>query len=436
MIRHDPDILQRDCILAIDESPSLSTILRERYPECQVRRAKSVLSAIDELTQNPVRAVVARVDAGYPQLAEAVAGLREAVGDRSKLLLCCSADAEPAVRDVTQAANADDYLVWPPSGGELDRALGFIDRMEIPPAPMTDNLAELAAISAAVTVLEGEPFALLSRLADLVRLGLGCNSATVVSDGSVASSGGTVVEPVLTESLKREGRVIGQITVGQRQPPYGPADVEKLRRYADLIGDLLAASARQRRWRQEAMTDVLSGLHNRRFVHTFLDDLLERARKERFRVTVLLFDIDNFKTYNDTYGHAAGDELIRQIGCLFQAHCREHDVVTRYGGDEFCVVFWDADLPRVAGSTHPSDALSVLSRFQQALKTHRCTASGREISARLTISGGLASFPWDASTRADLIDRADQALIRAKQAGKNRVFVFGDEAATDTSPVP
>lgn len=436
MIRHDTDILQRDSILAVDDSPTLSALLRQRYPDCQVRRASSLLSAIDDLSRHRVRAVVARVDGAYPQLADAVAGLREAAGRRSRLLLCCTADAEPAIRDATQSGEADDYLLWPLTGGELDQALGFSKQAAALPARAGAELAELAAVSAAIAHLDEEPYALLTRLADLVRLALGSQAATVVADGSAASSGGTVVNPVLTQPLKRGGKTIGQITLGERDSTYGAADVARLQRYGELITEVLTAADRQRRWRRESMTDVLSGLYNRRYAHAFLDDLLQRARVERFRVTVLLFDIDDFKAYNDTYGHAAGDEIIRQIGRLFQAHCREHDVVTRYGGDEFCVVFWDADRPRVAGSTHPSDAFSVLLRFQEALKTHCCTAGGKEIPGRLTISGGLASFPWDASTTPELIDKADRALLRAKQAGKNRVFVFGDDSGTIQPLVP
>jgi len=436
VIRHDSDMLQRDCILAVDDGPTLSNFLRQRYPECQVRRADSFLSAIDDLGHLHVRAVVARVDGQYPQLAEAVAGLREAVGNRSKLLLCCAADAEPSVRDAAQTGHADDYLLWPLAGRELDRALGFVDPLSSPPPRAGAGLDELAAVGDAIRHLGDDPYGLLTRLADMVRLAMGSTAASVVADGSAASSGGTVAEPVLSEPLKRGGKIIGQITLGERKESYTSADVERLRRYAELVTSLLLSAEEQRKWRRDAMTDAMSGLYNRRYVQKFLDDLLGRARVERFRVTVLLFDIDDFKTYNDTYGHVAGDEIIRQIGHLFKAHCREHDVVTRYGGDEFCVVFWDADRPRVAGSTHPADAFNVLARFQEALKTHRCSAIASDAQGRLTISGGLASFPWDASTTVELIDRADRALLRAKAAGKNRVFVFGEDTPAGSSAVP
>jgi diguanylate cyclase (GGDEF)-like protein len=441
VIRHEADILQRDCILAVDDSATLGAYLSHRYPDCQVRRASTLLSAIDELTRHSVRAVVARLDPEGPHLTDAVAGLREAAGARTKLLLCGPADAEPELSELA-TASADDYLLWPLSGRELDRALGFHKEPDHSDSAASATLEELALLGTTLAHLDEEPFALLTRLADLIRLGLGAESSMIIADGSVAQSGPTGGSHVLTEPLRQGGRVAGQVAVGHREKPYGAGDAAKLRHYATIAGNLLATTQRMRGWRHDALTDPVSGLRNRRYARTFLTDLLERARSERFRVTVLLFDIDNFKSYNDTYGHTAGDEIIRQVGALFKAHCREHDVVTRYGGDEFCVVFWDADSPRVAGSTHPSDALKVLSRFQEALRGHRCTAIDADhgidadAGGSLTISGGLASFPWDASTTDDLIDRADQALLQAKRAGKNRVFVFGEDPLAAAPDAP
>ena len=432
MITTDPDILRRERLLAIASTPALADFLRDRYPDCQVSSTSSMLAGIDELARQRMRAVIVYVDVAQPQLSDGVAGLREAAGEQTKVLLCCNPETEPCVREVIDAG-ADDYLLWPLEGGELDKALDYAyvtgSAFEEPQVPAA-SLEEIELLGDLLAGLDQEPFSLLCKLADLIRLAMGSEAVTIVVEGSAATSGGTVAEPVLVEPIKRRGKAVGQITIGHRREPYHPSDRQKLEHYARLSAHLLSAADNQRRWRSEALTDVVSALPNRRYVQRFLDELLHRAGQERFRVTVLLFDIDDFKAYNDSFGHAAGDEIIRRIGQLFQAHCREHDVVTRYGGDEFCVVFWDADQPRVAGSTHPSDALSVLARFQEALKSYDASSLGAKTPGRLTISGGLASFPWDASSTSELIAKADQALLQAKQAGKNRVFTFDSRRAT------
>lgn len=424
VITSHTNALGHDRLLMIGADPALTDQLRQRYPECQLSSARTLLEGIDDLARNEVRAVLACVDPEETRLVDAVAGLRDAAGERTKVLLCCAPEAEPVARAALEAG-ADDYLILPFVGPELDEALGYVATPVDDQPPAVCSLTELEMVGELFGRIDGDGFGVLSRLADVVRTGLECQAVTLVVDGTAASSGGTVATPVLLEPIEHAGKQLGQISVGGRRTPYRPADVDKLRCYAKLIGQVVAAARSQRSWRQAALTDPVTGLYNRRYVHQFLDDLLERARRERFRVTVLLFDVDNFKTYNDTYGHPAGDEVIRRIGELFKAHCREYDVVTRYGGDEFCVVFWDADQPRVAGSNHPTDALAVLSRFREALKSYHCSALCNETKGAITISGGLASYPWDASTRAELIARADQALLKAKQAGKNQVFVFG-----------
>jgi len=189
-----------------------------------------------------------------------------------------------------------------------------------------------------------------------------------------------------------------------------------------------------------ATEDDLTGLKNRRYIWEFSRQIIERTKKENGRVTLLVFDIDNFKHYNDVYGHYAGDEVLKQAALLMRCCCRGCDVVGRIGGDEFAVVFWDEPqakpigIPtkgserRSARADHPKEAISIAKRFVMELEKSELPALGglgTEGKGVLTISGGLASFPRDGSTIQELFQQADKALLEAKRSGKNRIYLVG-----------
>ncbi len=199
--------------------------------------------------------------------------------------------------------------------------------------------------------------------------------------------------------------------------------------------ELAALEQRIRHLERLATTDDLTGLKNRRYIWEFARQIIEHARRTQGRVTLLVFDIDNFKHYNDVYGHLTGDEILRQAALLMRRCCRSHDVVGRIGGDEFAVVFWDdpnhtvAEVEqerRSATADHPSEAISVAKRFQKEFGNADLRLLGPEGQGVLTISGGLASFPRDGSTVQELIERADLALREAKGSGKNRIYLVGN----------
>lgn len=194
---------------------------------------------------------------------------------------------------------------------------------------------------------------------------------------------------------------------------------------AQWLGGWLALAQQNEQLRALAITDELSGAYNRRYFQSFVTSLLEKARRERFRVTLLLFDIDNFKTYNDRFGHAAGDAIIRQLIALLRRCTRERDLVARIGGDEFAVVFWDSEAPRQPNSEHPRDAVAATERFRKAICSHNWQDHCR-IQGSVSISGGIASFPWDADTLETLLATADAALLKAKSAGKNVILLCGE----------
>jgi PleD family two-component response regulator len=189
-----------------------------------------------------------------------------------------------------------------------------------------------------------------------------------------------------------------------------------------------------------ATEDDLTGLKNRRYIWEFSRQIIEHAKEENGRVTLLVFDIDDLKNYNDVYGHCAGDEVLKQAAVLMRRCCRSHDVVGRIGGDEFAVVFWDESqakpFGKPAGGTerrsaradHPKEAISITKRFLSELgKSELSTLGGLGPSGKgvLTISGGLASFPRHGSTIQELFQQADQALLEAKRSGKNRIYLVG-----------
>ncbi len=186
-----------------------------------------------------------------------------------------------------------------------------------------------------------------------------------------------------------------------------------------------------------ATEDDLTGLKNRRYIREFSRQIIEHAMKENGRVTLLIFDIDNFKHYNDVYGHSAGDEILRQAAVLMRRCCRGHDVVGRIGGDEFAVVFWDEPQTKSAGMSaegserrsamaqHPKEAISVAKRFQKELEKAELHLLGPEGKGVLTISGGLASLGNGCSTVQELFEQTDKALLEAKRSGKNRIYLVG-----------
>ncbi|MHC4572896.1 MAG: diguanylate cyclase [Planctomycetota bacterium] len=196
-------------------------------------------------------------------------------------------------------------------------------------------------------------------------------------------------------------------------------------------------AATQRRIRQLeklATEDDLTGLKNRRYIWEFSRQILDHAKNQARRVTLLLFDVDNLKSYNDSYGHLAGDEILKQAAVLMRRCCRQHDVVGRMGGDEFAVVFWDGPQPEPAGpqterrsamAEHPKEAIFIAKRFQSELKKAKLPLLGPRGKGVLTISGGLASFPRDGSTAEELFQQADQALLEAKRSGKNKIYLVG-----------
>ncbi|MBL4590528.1 MAG: GGDEF domain-containing protein [Phycisphaerales bacterium] len=195
----------------------------------------------------------------------------------------------------------------------------------------------------------------------------------------------------------------------------------ELSAHAMWLSKWLKLEAQHSELRDAAFTDSLTGAWNRRYFTRFLDAAIVESRKARQPLTVLYFDIDGFKQYNDQFGHAAGDEILVETVKLMQSVIRPSDRVCRVGGDEFVVIFYEPHGPRDPLSRPPESIYSIAMRFQQQICKHEFPKLGAEAPSTLTVSGGIASFPWDGADAESLLDRADQLAMESKRQGKNAI---------------
>ena len=195
----------------------------------------------------------------------------------------------------------------------------------------------------------------------------------------------------------------------------------------ELRGALSQAKKRIGYLENLADQDTLAPVLNRRAFVRELARMISFAERYETPGSVLYFDIDGMKAINDRHGHGAGDLVVRHAAETLLDRLRGSDLVGRLGGDEFGVIFWDPAGPRRANSAHPHDPVAVAKRFQKAICAARFPKLGHEAPGTLTISGGLAGFPWDGYTPDQLLDRADKMAMRSKQQGKNAI-TFGPGA--------
>lgn len=160
----------------------------------------------------------------------------------------------------------------------------------------------------------------------------------------------------------------------------------------------------------QALKDPLTGLLNRRHAEAVLNSLCQASKQQN--ISIILIDIDHFKSINDTYGHPAGDAVLKNIGMLLRGHVRAQDIVCRYGGEEFCMVLLD---------TTPEIALKRAEKIRRAVKYVTNSFNGQTLPP-ITISLGVASFPHHGETPYTLVTLADKALYWAKNHGRDRAI--------------
>jgi diguanylate cyclase (GGDEF)-like protein len=177
-----------------------------------------------------------------------------------------------------------------------------------------------------------------------------------------------------------------------------------------LMIQLEHVNSLQAKLKEEAIRDPLTGLFNRRYLGEMLPIELARSKRANSSLTILLLDIDHFKNINDTYGHQVGDTVLQSVGNTLQGNVRAGDIVCRFGGEEFLLIFPGME---AAYSHARAEKLRILIESQ--------TISEKDQSITITISIGGSVYPQDGDSGDKLISLADLALYRAKQNGRNRV---------------
>mgnify|MGYP005844499709 CR=1 FL=1 len=210
-----------------------------------------------------------------------------------------------------------------------------------------------------------------------------------------------------------QGETLGMYQLCHEQGVFSEPVQQLAVTAAEHIGLALANMRLREALRYQAIRDPLTGLYNRRYMEEALERELHRARRHAMPIAVLMLDVDHFKRFNDTFGHAAGDVVLRELGCLFQSSIRGEDIACRYGGEEFILIFVDAPLDVV------QQRAEEIRKAVRQLSVVYCDQS----LGIVTISLGLAMFPEHSVTVEELLHRADAALYQAKVGGRNRLVV-------------
>ena len=176
----------------------------------------------------------------------------------------------------------------------------------------------------------------------------------------------------------------------------------------------------QKELKEQACRDPLTKLYNRRYFQEISEELVNLAKRESTPVAVVMIDIDKFKSFNDSYGHSIGDDIIKAAADLLIEHTRKGDVIVRYGGEEFAIV-----LP----NTDKSGALTISKKIREIVEGRILKLSGNK-KINFTVSIGVDEYDSENDKGIDeSLDRADKALYIAKKSGRNRVCTLEDEVS-------
>lgn len=381
---------------------------------------QQVIDSADSLQARTLPGIVR-----YQRLARNLDQLRQA-GDRV-LFMPAPAERQQAMFVATLVASHPSVLVHPKAAEQARRVEGFLDatlrRSLIDGHVSAASFAEWKRLSDGLARLvddvsvEGINLAAadLTEVSAAIKLARGKLTVVLIVVGIFLLLFLLILRVHLIRPLQRIDRALSGLGVGGSAPEFEPAAMLEIQAVEQAIGKLHASLAENETTRQALETlanrDGLTGLLNRRHFMITANAELQRAQRYRRPVSIGMADLDLFKKLNDTYGHAAGDTVLRAFAKLIQESLRQSDLACRYGGEEFAFVF-----PEIT----PLEAAKLAERFRASCADHDILLGDGQV-VRVTFSMGLADA--SESTLESALNRADEALYEAKRQGRNRVVV-------------
>ncbi len=285
------------------------------------------------------------------------------------------------------------YAFYKKGGSDLDKAVRSIK------LPLREDAGVLA-----MTVLEGMSFEITT---DETR-------QNTANDPVLQS---LRTEYFVTVPLKAKDKVVGVILADNlfTKKPILKDDIRTLTMFANHAGLAIENSRLYEQTVYESNTDTLTRLWNHGYFQFLLTEELKKAYENKTPVSMIMFDIDNFKNYNDTNGHQMGDQILREVARILKTVCDGKGFVARYGGEEFAVI-----LPNQA----KDPAYAIADNLRMEIENYEFKRQEVQPNKSLTISAGLSTYPEDALDKERLIYLADMALYEAKRTGKNKVCAY------------
>ncbi len=225
------------------------------------------------------------------------------------------------------------------------------------------------------------------------------------------------IQSLLIAPLKIEGKSIGLVGIFSKEGyDFTGEELRLLSTFATHASLIIENARLLEATRKLSLTDELTKLHNPRCFRQRFPDEFSRAKRYNHNLSFLMCDIDYFKNYNDTNGHEAGNEVLRRVAEIMSSSVRDVDFVARYGGEEFVILLIE---------TSKKGAGIFAERLREKIEKEDFPFKEKQPKGELTVTIGIASFPEDANTPEELLNHADDACYKGKEAGRNRVVEYG-----------